>query len=183
MRITVRIPRPAPTAESELLVKFVIQRCREVTEPSPILVALALAALSHDQAFYNRLMEIVLSSDTAEQILRISRDLFMPALGQIGDRQPPDEPDVGEKSCFPDETTCKDVLHYALSESRRILTEKDFQFVRVFEFLIRAGLLCYSFRLAQFEEVCESNKDDPESLVRKGVEIITAALGSRGNKN
>ncbi|MGB6068409.1 MAG: hypothetical protein WBG50_26665 [Desulfomonilaceae bacterium] len=183
MRITVRIPRPAPTAESELLVKFVIQRCREVTEPGPILVALVLAALSHDHAFYNRLMEIVLSSDTAEQILRISKDLFMPALGQTGDQQPPDEPDVGEKSCFPDETTCKDVLHYALSESRRILTEKDFQFVRVFEFLIRAGLEPYSFRLYQFEDVRETWRDDPENLVRKGAEIIGAVLGSPRNEN
>jgi len=81
MKLSVRIPRSISTAEPELLVRFIIQRCREVEEPPPVLVALTLAALSHDHAFYNRLMEIVLSSDTAEQILRISRDLFMPSLG------------------------------------------------------------------------------------------------------
>ena len=127
-------------------------------------------------------MEIVLSSDTAEQILRISRDLFMPALSQIGIDSLPMKPDVGEKSCFPDETTCEQVLLCALTEGRRILAEKDFEFLRVFEFLTWAGLQCYSFRLAQFEDICESFRDDPENLVRKGLEIIRVAAYSPRKK-
>lgn len=179
MKITVRISRSSPTVEAKLLVRFVIQRCREVTEPPPILVALALAALSHDHDFYNRLKEIISSSDAAEKILRICEKVIMPALEQIGDRRSPDEPNGSENNPFPDETTCKEVLHYALRETRKMLTEKDFEFVRVIEFLIRAGLEPYSFRLYEFEAVRDTFKDDPENLVRKGVEIIRSALGSR----
>jgi hypothetical protein len=70
-----------------------------------------------------------------------------------------------------------------LTEGKRILAEKDFEFLRVFEFLTRAGLLCCSFRLYQFEAILQSFQDEPENLVRKGVEIIRAALGSPANDN
>jgi hypothetical protein len=183
MKITMRISRSSPSVEAKLFVRFVIQRCREVTEPGPILVALALAALSGDDDYYNRLKEIVSSSDSAEEILRICEKVFMPALSQIGDRQPPDEPDGSEKNPFPHETTCEEVLSCALSEGKRILAEKDFEFLRVFEFLSRTGLSCYSFRLAQFEEMCESNKDDPEILVRQGMDIIEAITFISQNEN
>jgi hypothetical protein len=186
MKMTVFVPRPS--VDLQLLVKFVLRQLSEAkepdsTEPSPVLVALTLAALSHDHDFYNRLIDVVSSSDSAEKILRISKDLFMPALGQIGDQQSPDEPDGSDKNSFPDETTCEEVLLCALSEGKRILAEKDFEFLRVFEFLSRTGLSCYSFRLYQFEAILQSFKDEPENLVRRGVEIIRAALGSRGNKN
>ena len=182
MKIEVTVPRYGPTVQPKLLVRFVIQRCQEVTEPPPVLVALTLAALSGDDYYYNRLKEIVSSSDSAEKILRISKDLFMPALGQIGDQQPPDEPDGSEKNPFPDETTCKEVLRYALREGKRILAEKDFQFLRVFEFLTRTGLLCYSFRLYQFEAILQSFQDEPENLVSRGVEIIRVAAYSPRKK-
>ena len=171
MKITLSIPRSVPSVEPKLLVRFVIQRCREVSEPPAVLVALALAAVAGDHKFYNRLMELVLSSDSAEQILRISRDLFVPALGQIGDRQTLDDPQDSEENPFPDEQNCNQVLSCALSEGKRILAEQDFDFIRVFEFLTRTGLSCYSFRLAQFEDVCEFFRDDPENLVQRGIEI------------
>ena len=68
MKITVPVPRSGPSVEPELLVRFVIQRCREVSEPSPVLVALALAAVSRDHYFYDRLREIISRSDSAEEI-------------------------------------------------------------------------------------------------------------------
>jgi len=169
--------------DPKLLVRFVIQRCREVTEPPVVVVALALAAVSGDHDYHNRLKEIVSSSDSAEKILRISKDLFMPALGRLQDGQPPDAPDGNEEYPFPDEQNCNQVLLSALSEGERILTEKDFEFLRVFEFLTRTGLSCYSFRLYQFEAILQSFQDEPENLVRKGAEIIRAALGSPANDN
>jgi hypothetical protein len=39
------------------------------------------------------------------------------------------------------------------------------------------GLQYYDIRLYQFEEARESFQDDPEKLVRKGMEIIRAAVG------
>ena len=156
MKITVTVPRSGPSVEPELLVRFVIKKCREVTEPPAVWVALALAAVADDHKFYNRLMELVLSSDSAEQILRISRDLFVPALGQIGDRQTLDDPQDSEENPFPDETKLQSsfVLCFERGE-RESLPNKTLNFIRVFEFLTRTGLSCYSFRLAQFEDVCE----------------------------
>ncbi|MCL4518318.1 MAG: hypothetical protein M1587_03885, partial [Thaumarchaeota archaeon] len=84
---------------------------------------------------------------------------------------------------FPEEQNCNQVLLCALSEGKRILAEKDLQFLRAFEFLTRTGLSCYSFRLYQFEAILQSFQDEPENLVGKGVEIIRAALGSPANDN
>lgn len=188
MKITVFVPRPSPCVDPRVLVRFVIRQLSETTEPdstepSPVLLALILAALSHDTYFYNRLAEVISSSDSAEKILGMSKDLFIPALGQIGDRQPPDEPDMGGENPFPDEQNCNQVLSCALSTGKRILAEKDIEFIRVFEFLTRTGLSCYSFRLAQFAEVCESFQDDPTSLVRRGIEIMEAITFSPADVN
>jgi hypothetical protein len=188
MKMTIVVTRPSPCVDPRLLVRFVVRQLSETTEPdstepSPVLLALILAAASHDHDFHNRLKEVISSSDSAEQILRISKDLFMPALGQIEYEQTLDEPHTDAENPFPDESNCRQVLLCAASEGKRILVEKDFEFVRVVEFLIKAGLLSYSFRLAQFEEVCESNKDDPENLIRRGIEIIEALTFSPADVN
>ena len=184
MKITVFVPRPSPSLDPRLIVRFVKRQLSETTEPSPVLLALTLAAVSHDKKFHDRLKELVTSSsDKADEILRISRDLFVPALGQIGDRQTLDDPQDSEENPFPDEQNCNQVLSCALSEGKRILAEQDFDFIRVFEFLTRTGLSCYSFRLAQFEDVCESFQDDPENLVRQGIEIIDLVTLSPTNEN
>jgi len=183
MKITVRIPRSSPTVEAKLLVRFVIQRCREVTEPPPILVALTLAALSGDDDYYNRLKEIVSSSDSAEKILRMCEKVFIPALGRLQDGQPRDDPDGDEKHPTPDERTCKQVLRYALREGKRMLASRDYEFVKVLEFLLGAGLQPYAMRLYQFEAVRQSCEGDPENLVRQGVEIVRSAVSSPRKKD
>jgi hypothetical protein len=162
-----------PSVEPELIARFVIKRCRKTieqgcTEPAPTVVSLALALLAHDQSYYNRLKNLVSSSDEKEQILGMCQKVFVPALGQ---------------SPVLDESMCKLVLRYALSMGERLVSEKDFEFVNVFEFLIRSGLEPYSCRLYQFEAVGEKFKDDPEDLLRKGVEIIKDALGIPRNEN
>lgn len=182
MKITIRVPRSGSSAEPKLLVRFVIHRCREVTEPPPVLVALALAALSHDPDFYNRLMEVISSSDSAEQILRISKDLFVPALGRLQGGQPRDDSDGDEECPAPDERTCKQVLRYALREGKRMLASRDYEFVKVLEFLLGAGLQPYAMRLYQFEAVRQSCEGDPENLVRQGVEIVRSAVSSPQKK-
>jgi hypothetical protein len=178
------ITRSSPLVEPELLIRLIMKQLSETnepdtTEPSPVLIALTLAAASHDKEFHDRLKELVYSSsDNAEEILGMSRDLFMPALGQTADDQA-----VDQERSLPDEQSCRRVLSYALGEAKRILDEKDFEFLRVFKVLTRAGLLCYSFRLCQFESACATVQDDPENVVRKGVEIIKAALGSPQDEN
>ena len=183
MKIRVKIPRSRPSVDPELLVRFVVKKCSETveseyTEPPPVVVALALAGMSQDLNFYNRLKDLICSSDAADNILKVSNDLFIPALGLFQGRQSPDDPEHEGENLFPDEHNCKQVLEYALREGRKMLSEEDYEFVRVFEILIRAGLLCCSFRLLQFDEVRDSSQDDPENLIRRGIEIIeSTALG------
>lgn len=170
------VPRPGPNFDPKLLVRFIMRRLAETdepdqTEPPPVLSALILAAGSHCKAFYDPLKEqVTSSSDNGDEILGTCRDLFMPALGRTDDGPDDENP-------FPDEQSCKQVLHYALAEGRRILAEKDFEFLKIFQFLGRTGLFCYSFRLWQFGSACQSFQDDQASLVREGIEIISSALG------
>ena len=179
MKITICVPRPRLSLEPELLVRFVIRQLSEIsqpdcTEPPPIVLALLLAAVAHDHEFHNHLREWVSScADNSDEILKMTRDLFLPALGQTLD-----DPDVAEEYPFPDEQNCKQVLRFAVGEGKRELVERDFEFLRVFEFLTRVGLLCCSYRLAQFAEVCECFRDDPTNLVRRGIEIIEAIISS-----
>jgi hypothetical protein len=183
MKITVRVPRFGSSAEPKLLVRFVIQRCREVAEPPPVLVALALAAISRDHDYHNRLKEAISSSEEAESILGMCEKVFMPALGWFQDRKAANNSEGEEEYTAPDEAACKHVLRYALSDGKKMLSDGAYGFVNVFEFLLRAGLQPYSFRLYQFEAVRETFKDDPENLLRRGIEIISAAVGSPQDEN
>lgn len=153
--------------EAELLVRFALKRLSEIepdqTEPPQVVMALAVAAVFQEKGFHDRLKEQIAPPDRADEILGMSHELFIPALWG----QPPDDQDRAQEKLFHSEQNCRSVLHYALAEGKRMLYEKDFEFLRVFEFLTRTGLFCYSFRLCQFEAIRETFRDDPESLVRK----------------
>jgi hypothetical protein len=178
------IPRQNSSLDAELLVRFALRRLSEIesdqTEPPQVVMALALAAAFHEKEFHDRLKEDVTSSSLrADEILRLSKALFVPLLfGQTVDRS-----DRADENPFPDEESCKIVLHYALGEGKRMLYEKDFEFLRVFEFLTRTGLFCYSYRLWQFESSCRIFQDDQTSLVQEELKIIEDALGIPGNRN
>ena len=188
MKITISVPRFNSSLESEQLVRFVMRQISETnepdsTEPSPVLLALTLAAVSHDKKFHDRLTDLISSSsDKAEEILKMCKDVFMPALGWLQNGQSSNDPDEETEYSFPEERTCRRVLFYALREGKKMLASGSYEFVRVFESLCLIGLQCYSFRLYQFEAVRESFQNDPENLVRRGVEIIKAAYSTR-NEN
>ena len=185
MKITVTVPRSGPSVEPELLVRFVIKKCREVTEPPAVWVALALAAVADDLKFYNRFREVISSSSaSADKILGMSDTLFMPALGRFHYEYLSDCPSEQPKYLFPHERTCRSVLRQALSEGKKMLAQKTYESMKgIFQVLTRAGLQCYSFRLAQFDDICESFRDDPENLVRQGIEIIEVVTVSPTNEN
>ena len=172
---TVRIPQSsAPLLESDLLVRFLVQRCQETLEPSPVLLALALAAVAHDETFHNRFKEVVRESEEAQKIFRISAEVFAPALDPYQEGRSLQD----DESASSDETSHDLVLSYALVEAEKMLAEAEYDFVNVFAFLVRAALTPYCFRFYEFEAIRETFRDDPKNLVRKGVEIITTALGS-----
>jgi hypothetical protein len=182
MKITVRISRARPSVDPQLLVRFALKKISQVkapsrTEPPAIWIALVLAAVADDLAFYNRFREEISSSSaSADKILGMSDTLFMPALGRFPYEYLSDCLNENPKYLFPDERTCRGVLRHAVREGRKMLAGQIYESMKeIFQVLTRAGLQSYSFRLAQFEDICESFRDDPENLVRKGLEIIKVA--------
>ncbi len=184
MKITVTVPRSGPRVEPKLLVKFVISKCAEViqqnwTQLPPIWAALALSAIAHDEDFHSRLKEVIASSSVeAEKILVMCRDIFLPALGQPQDGHTPECSDEEENYHLPDERNCRRVLRYAQREGEKMLSSRDYEFIRVFELLCWSGLQCYAMRLYQFEALRQTFGADPENLVRTSVEIIRATVVS-----
>jgi hypothetical protein len=182
------ITRSRPLVEPELLVRFVISKCHEVVEQYrtrlPLIwAALALSAVAHDEDFHDRLKEVCSSSAEAEKILGMSKDFFLPALGQIQDAQMAKDPNGDKESPPLEERTCRRILKYALREGNKMLESRDYEFAKVFELLGWVGLQPYAMRLYQFESVRHSCVGDPENLVRQGLEIIKAALGIPQDEN
>jgi hypothetical protein len=190
MKMTITVRPSGPSIESEVLLKFIIRKCHEIMgqnrENLPrIWVALALAAIAHDQEFYNQLKQIIASSSaSAEKVLPMCRDIFLPALDRLDGVQTPEWVDAKEKYPPAEERDYQRILLYALREGKKMLTSRDYEFAKVFEILAWIGLQYYDFRLYQFEAVRQACQDDPENLVRGGVKIIRAAAGvSPRNKN
>jgi hypothetical protein len=190
MKITVVIPRLFEKSwESQLIARFVVERCSavtdaETTEPEPVLLALCLAGSALDQQFHERLKNDISSgSENAEEILKIYNNVFLPTLDRFLDTDVPGIEDGDGAYLVPDEYLCRQVLTYALVEGERMLSEKDFKFLGVFELLLRAALEPYTYRLGQFEHALDSFQDDPEQLIRGGIEVIGAILGSPDEVN
>jgi len=183
MRITIRVPRPSPPAESGLLIKFVLKKCAEASEKKrpgvpPIWVALALSAVAHHKEFHAYFQQAISSSGKPDESVQAFEGLFY----RLQSGLPEGFPDMEPEYPFPDESTCKRVLRYALAEGKKMVASGDYEYVKVFQMLTRAGLQCYSFRLHQFEDLCVSCEEDPENLVRKGMEIIRVAAYSPRKK-
>jgi hypothetical protein len=190
MRMNIRVRPVGPAVEPETLLKFVIKKCQEVIEQGreslpPIWASLVLSAVAHDEEFYKQLKEVISSSsDSAEQILVMCNDIFLPALDRLDGVATPEWVATEEKYPAAQERDYKRILLYALREGQMMLTSRDYEFVKVFEILAWIGLQYYAYRLYQFESVRQAFEQEPEKLLRKGVEIIRAAIGvSPRNKN
>jgi hypothetical protein len=188
MKIRVFIPRSNPTVDPQALVHFAMRKLRQVRnpdrrEPPAVWIALALAAISADHEFYDHFKGLIASNaNTPEKIFKM-KDLFITGLGRFQDEYPADCSDEKEEFPFPDEGICRQVLRYAVREGKKMISSEDYGNVAVFQILMKAGLQCFSWRLAQFEDVCESLENDPQNLVRKGLEIIKVTTYVARNKN
>ena len=189
MRMNIRVQPVGPSVESETLLKFVIKKCKEIIEQNRqnlprIWVALTLSAVSPDQEFYTDLKQVVSSSASPETILGMCQNIFLPSLNRLDGVQSPEWVDAKEKYPAATERDYKRLLLYALREGEKMLTSRDYEFVKVFEILAWIGLQYYAYRLYQFESVRQDFEQEPEKLLRKGIEIIRAAAGvSPRNKN
>ncbi len=189
MKMTIRAHPVGPSTEPQVLLKFIVKKCQEIIEQNReslprIWVALTLAAVAHDREFYEGLKEIISSSSASpEKIMRMCRDIFLPALDRLEGVETPEWVAAEEKYPAAQERDYKRLLLYALREGKKMLASGDYEFVRVFESLTWIGLQWYDFRLCQFEAVRQSYEGDPESLVQRGVEIIKTVAYTPRNKN
>jgi len=189
MKMNIMVHPVGPAMEAETLLEFVIAKCAEVIEQGRknlprIWVSLALSAVAHDQEFYKELKQVISSSSSSpEQILGMCRDIFLPALDRIEGVQTPEWIDAKEKYPPAEEKDYKRLLLYALREGKKMMGSQNYAWVKVFECLTWIGLQYYDFRLCQFQHAREFFQDDPESLVRKGVEIIKTVAYTPRNKN
>ena len=188
MKMIIRARPTGPTLESETILKFIIKKCREVIEQNrenlpPIWTALTLASVAHDQEFYRQLKQIISSSASAEQIMRLCSDIFLPALDRLDGVQTPEWADAKEKYPPAGEKDYNRILLYALREGQKMISSGTYEWVKVFESLTWIGLQYYDYRLCQFQDARERFQDDPENLVRRGVKIIRAAVGVNPRDN
>ncbi len=188
MKMTIMARPIGPCIESEVLLKFIIKKCHEIIEQNReslprIWVSLTLAAVAHDEEFYDQIKQIISSSASAQQILRLCKNIFLPSLDRLDGVATPEWVDAEEKYPPAEEQDYNRLLRYALIEGKKMLADKDYEFVRVFEVVAWIGLQYYDYRLCQFQDARESFQDDPESLVRKGVEIIKTVAYTSRNKN
>src|SRR5208337_1829626 len=112
-----------------------------------------------------------------ETILGMCQNIFLPSLNRLDGVKTPEWVDAKEGYPPAQERDYQRILLYSLREGKKMLASGDYEFVRIFESLTWIGLQYYDFRLCQFEAVRQSFQDDPENLVRRGVEIIRAAAG------
>jgi len=186
MHITVR--PIGPSVDSEVLLKFIIKKCQEVIGQNrqnlpPIWTALTLAAVSHDKEFYDQLKQIISSSASADKILRMCENILLPALDRLDGVETPEWVDAEEKYPAAEERDYKRLLLYVLREGKKMMDSRNYEWVKVFESLTWIGLQYYAYRLCQFEDARQSFNDDPENLVRRGVEIIKSVAYTPRNKN
>jgi len=188
MKMNIRVRPTGPSMKPEVLVKFIIKKCQEVIgqkrkKLAPIWVALALAAVAHDREFYDRLREVIsTSSASPERILKMFRDIFLPALDRLDGVQTPEWVDAEGKYPPAEERDYQRILLYALREGKKMMDSGTYEWVKVFESLTWIGLQPYYFRLYQFECVRGSCEGDPENLIKHGIKIIRAAGVSTRNK-
>ena len=72
MKLNIVATPIGPCVESETLLKFIIKKCAEIIEQNReslprIWVSLTLAAVAHDQEFYNQLKQIIDSSSSSPE--------------------------------------------------------------------------------------------------------------------
>ncbi len=188
MRMNIRVQPVGPSVDSETLLRFIIAKCTEIIEQNRqnlprIWVALTLAAVSPDEEFYTDLKQVVSSSASPETILGMCLNIFLPSLNRLDGVQSPEWVDAKEKYPAATEKDYMRLLLYALREGKKMMDSRNYEWVKVFESLTWIGLQYYAYRLCQFEDARLSFNDDPENLVRRGVEIIKTVAYTPRNKN
>ena len=177
-----------PEIQPSVILKFMIKRWTEIAQTDHpkvplVLQGLALSGLAGDVRLFNE-YENTLSSTHLDpgEMIRRAVEIFHRALEGDPDNRPSQQPppQEAERDSRPNVMIWKRVLMTALREGKIMEEQSDYRFVQVFEVLAWIGLAYDSERLAQFEEVRTSLKDDPEEMVKRARDILRDALFRRG---
>jgi len=169
------------TIEFSLLLEFLIKRFNEVlASDSPrvpaILQGLAAAALSVDDESLANFKGLMASPHLPpREIIRRAIEILQLVLesGQSSF-------DFSRLDCNrdrePDERSRRCIIRNAFREGRIMLEQSDYKYVQVFVILAWGGLEIDPERLAEFETVRTTFKEDPKKLVQEGTQILRDAI-------
>ncbi len=155
-----------PEIQPSIVLNFLIKRFEEILvrrEPNipAILHCLALAGLGNDDELLTQYKAIFSWPYPASpEIIHQAIEIFQTALQRDPDSRPVEFSPQETELSLP---FCKLVLRAALREGREMILARDFRFVQVFIVLGWIGLQCDPDRLAEFQEIRASHKDDPDS--------------------
>ncbi len=137
-----------PGIQPSVILNFLIKRCNEIIQSEnpkvpAVLQGLGLSALGSDEELFDKYGKIIsYSSDTKEEVLRSSIDIFHSALEHDLDRRSSENPPQAAEWPEMGEKFCRHVMMRAIREGRQMLEEGDFRFVQVFVLLGWISLQC-----------------------------------------
>jgi hypothetical protein len=177
-----------PVIEPSLILKFLIKRFNEVLASGHskvpfLLQGLALAGLAGEEELVANYKGVLSSPHLPPiEIIRRAVEIFQLALKADPDSHCPQRPaDDDEEDHEPDEKYCRQIMMNAIREGRQMLEEGDdcFPYVQVFVMLGWIALSRDPLRQVEFEAACNSFADDPQGLLKAGMEILKDAFFRR----
>lgn len=172
-----------PEISTAEILEFLVTRFHEIIETDEprvpaIFHGLALVAVSKDEELASTCKALFSSPHLPpKEILRRSIELFQGALESCQDDEPSQEPIHNtEEDHELSEKSCRHIMMVARREGTQMLEQGDYRFVKIFECLSWIGLQCDSEWLDVFEEARAHFKDDPENLIKVGIDVIRDCL-------
>lgn len=170
-----------PEVEPTLLIRFVLKKFDELLERenptmSVLYRALALAAVAQDETADSELQAIFFP----ESQVKCCSEVLRQALTRIQEGQFTEcrEAKLETDVSLP-EWVSRQVLITALSESRKMLDENNFEYAKIIRSLAWIALQYYPRRLSEFQSVWKSSSDDPGVAIERGLEVLRIAFMSK----
>jgi hypothetical protein len=172
-----------PEIEDSVILEFMIKRWNEIlqsggTTVPDALQILAAAALTTDEELLINYKALLYSPNLAPvEIMRRCVEIFQEARDSCTGQCPPcshekedgDGPNLGEKQF-------RQIMLTAISEGGLMERESNYQFHPVFTMLAWISLQYDAEWLDEFERMWGFYREDPEKLVREGVDILKEAF-------
>jgi hypothetical protein len=177
-----------PEISTSEILSFLIKRFGEALasdSPTPpfLLQGLGIVALERDEELLGNYKALLGSPLLPRvEIVRRSVEIFQLALKADPDSHCPQRPaDDEEEDHEPDEKCCRQIMMNAIREGRQMLEDgdDDCPYLQVFVMLGWIALSCDPLRQVEFGATCNSFADDPQGLLKAGMESLKDAFFRR----